>query len=148
MEKVLLIYDGDCRVCRFGMEVVRAFDLGHAFEFCPFGNPIAEERLAIVPEERRYESFHAATADGIVSGTDAARRTLEALPLGRIATLFGLHNTYPLIVRSRSLLGRLVPDVAAVVTCGRKPDARGNGKVELVASNGHGAEDRPHRRSG
>jgi predicted DCC family thiol-disulfide oxidoreductase YuxK len=137
VDKLMLIYDGDCRVCRFGMEVVRTFDLGHVFEFCPFGNPISEERLSLVPEDERYESFHAATDDAIFSGTDAARVTLEALPLGRIATMFGLHNAYPLIVRSRSLLGRFVPDVAAVVTCGRKPDARGNGKVEVAAANGH-----------
>ena len=36
------------------MEIVRAFDLGHALEFCPFGNPIAEERLSLVPEDERY----------------------------------------------------------------------------------------------
>jgi predicted DCC family thiol-disulfide oxidoreductase YuxK len=139
MDKLTLIYDGECRVCRFGMEIVRAFDLGHALEFCPFGDPISEARLSLVPEDDRYESFHAATADEIFSGTDAARVTLEALPLGRIATLFGLHNAYPLMVRSRGLLGRFVPDVAAIVTCGRKPDARGNGKAVLVAANGHGA---------
>jgi predicted DCC family thiol-disulfide oxidoreductase YuxK len=137
MDKLLLIYDGECRVCRFGMEVMRALDLGHAFEFCPFGNPISEERLTLVSEDTRYESFHAATSEEIFSGTDAARVTLDALPLGRLATLFGLHNAYPLLVRSRSLLGRLVPDVAAVVTCGRKPDARGNGKPETVVANGH-----------
>ena len=138
MSKLVLIYDGDCRVCRFGMEVVRAFDLGHALEFCPFGNPISEERLSLVPEDKRYESFHAATPDEIFSGTDAAKKTLEALPLGRLATLVGLHNAYPLIARSRSLIGRFVPDVAAIVTCGKKPDARANGKTELVSANGHG----------
>ena len=127
-DKLLLIYDGECRVCRFGMEVVRMLDLGHALEFCPFGNPISEERLALISEDMRYESFHAATHDELFSGTAAARMTLEALPFGRFATMFGLHNAYPLIVRSRSLLGRFVPDVAAIVTCGKQP---------AVASNGH-----------
>ncbi len=139
MDKLLLIYDGDCRVCRFGMEVVRTFDLGHAFEFCPFGHPVAEERIALIPEDLRYESFHAATSDEVFSGTDAARKTLEALPLGRIATVFGLHNAYPLIARSRSLLGRFVPDVAAVITCGRKLDVRTNGQPATVAANGRSA---------
>jgi predicted DCC family thiol-disulfide oxidoreductase YuxK len=125
-EKLLVIYDGDCRVCRFGIEVIRVLDLGHALDFCPFGNPIAERRLAELPADDRYISFHAATHDRLFSGTDAARVTLEALPLGRIATAFGLHNAYPLIVRSRSLLGRFVPDVAAVITCGK---AEGNGLV-------------------
>lgn len=128
-DKLLLIYDGDCRVCRFGMEIVRTLDLGHAFEFCPFGKPISEERLAPVPADERYESFHAATDDEIFSGTDAARKTLEAFPLGRLATLAGLHNVYPLIVRSRSLLGRFVPDVAAVVTCGRQSADTKNGRA-------------------
>jgi predicted DCC family thiol-disulfide oxidoreductase YuxK len=127
-DKLLVIYDGDCRVCRFGIEVIRVLDWAHALDFCPFGNPISEARLAVLPDEERYVSFHAATHDELFSGTEAARRTLEALPFGRIATAFGLHNAYPLIVASRGFLGRFVPDVAAVVTCGRS-DASGNGHV-------------------
>lgn len=130
-DKLVLIYDGDCRVCRFGMEIVRTLDLGHAFEFCPFGHPISEERLAGVPTDERYESFHAATDDELFSGTDAARVTLEALPLGRFATMLGLHNAYPLIVRSRSVLGRFVPDVAAIVTCGKEPARATNGHLRV-----------------
>ena len=125
-DKLLVIYDGDCRVCRFGIEVIRVLDLGHALEFCPFGNPIAERRLAELPLDERYISFHVATHDELHSGTQAAKTTLEALPLGRIATALGLHHAYPLIVRSRGLLGRFVPDVAAVVTCG---GPTGNGRV-------------------
>ena len=133
VDKLLVIYDGECRVCRFGIEVVRVLDWGHALEFCPFGNPIAESRLAELPEDQRYIAFHVAAHDELFSGTDAARVTLEALPYGRIATALGLHNAYPLIVRSRSLLGRFVPDVAAVVTCGRQSDPSVNGRAVSVS---------------
>ncbi len=132
-DKLLLIYDGECRFCRFGMEVVRNLDLMRALAFCPFGHAVAEERLAVVPLDERNESFHAATSGEVFSGTEAARKALEALPLGRIATAFGLHNAYPLLARSRSLLGRFVPDRIAVVTCGEKSDARGNGKITSLA---------------
>lgn len=138
MAKLLLIYDGECRVCRFGMSVVRAFDLAHAFEFCPFGKAVAEERLALLPDDGRYASFHAVTDEEIYSGTDAARKTLEAFPLGRVATLAGLHNLYPVLALSRGLLGRVVPDVAAVVTCGKPSDDQPSSHV-LGATNGHRA---------
>jgi hypothetical protein len=59
--------------------------------------------------------------------------TLDALPLGRIATAFGLHNAYPLIVRSRSFVGRFVPDVAAIVTCGKQRDPSVNGNAATVS---------------
>jgi predicted DCC family thiol-disulfide oxidoreductase YuxK len=132
-DKLLLIYDGDCRFCRFGMEVVRTLDLMRALDFCPFGNPVAEERLAVIPPDERYTSFHAATESDLFSGTEAARKTLEALPFGRIATAFGLHNAYPLLARSRSVLGRFVPDRLAVITCGDAPDPHHNGKLTAAA---------------
>jgi predicted DCC family thiol-disulfide oxidoreductase YuxK len=137
-ENLLLIYDGDCRFCRFGIQFVHTLDLRRALDFCPFGLPAAEERLSVLPEAERYASFHAATDDGLFSGTDAARKTIEALPFGRIATAFGVHNLYPVLAGSRSILGRFVPDMAAIVTSGRRPDPSGNGKVVSISAAGHG----------
>jgi predicted DCC family thiol-disulfide oxidoreductase YuxK len=128
--RLLLIYDGDCRFCRFGIEIVHNVDLFRALDFCPFGYDVAEARLATLPSEERYSTFHVATEDELFSGTEAARKTLEALPFGRIATAVGLHNVYPLLARSRGLLGRFVPDRRAVNTfADRERVAAGNGRA-------------------
>lgn len=117
-ERLLVIYDGDCRACRFGIEIVRRWDVRGELAFCPFGHPVAEARLAILPEDERYESFHASRGFDLHSATDAAREVLRVLPGGRVAAGLGLHNLYPLLARYRWIFGRLTPDRAATVTCG------------------------------
>jgi predicted DCC family thiol-disulfide oxidoreductase YuxK len=118
-DALLLIYDGDCRFCRFGIELLRRLDAREAFAFCPFGHPVAESRLAALPADERYDSFHVASSDGrLYSGTHAAREALRALPGGSLAIAFGLHNIYPLLARYRWLLGRLAPDGDRLITCG------------------------------
>lgn len=113
----LLIYDGDCGFCRWGMHVVRRLDRAGVFGFCPYGHPTAEAILSRLPEERRYTSHHAFRDEVLYSATDAARVTLEGLPLGRIAVAFQLHRLYPLIAGNRGLLGRLVPHRSVLNTC-------------------------------
>lgn len=113
----LLIYDGECGFCRWGMHVVRQLDRGGVFGFCPYGHPMAEAILGRLPVQRRYTSHHAYRDDVLYSATDAARVTLEGLPLGRIAVAFRLHRLYPLIARNRGLLGRLVPHRSLLNTC-------------------------------
>ncbi|MGH2760408.1 MAG: thiol-disulfide oxidoreductase DCC family protein [Actinomycetota bacterium] len=115
--RTLLIYDGECAFCRWGMHVVRRLDRGGVFGFCPYGTPTAESILSRLPAERRYTSHHA-FRDGVLhSATDAARVTLEGLPLGRIAVALQAHRLYPLIARNRAVLGRLVPHRSLLDTC-------------------------------
>ena len=115
--RVLVIYDGECRFCRWGIEWVQRLDARNALEFCPFGRPAAEEALAALPAEHRYESMHALVSGRLYSGTEAARIVLQHLPLGGISAEVGLHRLYPLLVRGRPLLGRLVPHRPAVSNC-------------------------------
>jgi predicted DCC family thiol-disulfide oxidoreductase YuxK len=116
----LLIYDGDCGFCRWGMHVVRRIDRAGVFGFCPYGHPVAESILSELPADKRYTSHHA-FRDGILhSATAAARVTLEGLPLGWVALALQLHRLYPVIARNRSLLGRLVPHRSVLNTCGRE----------------------------
>jgi len=116
---VLLIYDGACRFCRFGIDIVRTLDVTKALGFCPFGEDEAERHLEELPEPERHDVFHAYKDDVLYSGTDAARVTLEALPLGFIPVALGLHNLYPLLANNRGIFGRFVPDRAAANTCSR-----------------------------
>ena len=117
MTSTVLVYDGECGFCRWGMHMVRRLDRRHVFGFCPFGHPEAESLLSRLPAERRYSSYHA-LRDGVLhSATHAARVTLEGLPLGRLAVVFQLHRFYPLIARNRALLGRFVPRRSVLNTC-------------------------------
>ena len=116
--ELLLVYDGECGFCRFGIDVIRRFDRHGVFGFCPFGHPIAEGLLADVPEEARYEQMHLATPSGLLSGTDAAKAVLRELPFGRLASRVGIHRLYPLIVRYRWVLGRFISQSPALVSCG------------------------------
>ena len=113
----LLIYDGDCGFCRWGMHVVRQLDRNGVFGFCPYGHPTAESLLSRLPEERRYTSHHAYREGVLHSATDAARVTLEGLPLGWLAVTLQLHRLYPLVARNRGRLGRLVPHRSVLNTC-------------------------------
>lgn len=116
----LLIYDGDCGFCRWGMHVVRRLDRAGVFGFCPYGHPVAESILSELPPDKRYTSHHA-FRDGILhSATAAARITLEGLSLGRVAVALRLHRLYPFVARNRAFLGRLVPHRSALNTCARR----------------------------
>jgi predicted DCC family thiol-disulfide oxidoreductase YuxK len=116
--RLLVIYDGDCRFCRFGIHLVRKLDRRGMFDFCPAGNPVAESVLVGIPSEERYKQMHVATPTGLLSGTDAAEAMLKELPFGHLLRSVGLHRMYPLLARYRWALGRLSPHLPAVVTCG------------------------------
>jgi predicted DCC family thiol-disulfide oxidoreductase YuxK len=118
--QVLVIYDGDCRFCRWGIEWVQRLDVQNALAFCPFGQPEAEAALADLPADRRYESMHALVNGRLYSDTEAARLVLQRLPLGGVSAALGVHHLYPLLARHRLTLGRLVPDRPAASTCGER----------------------------
>lgn len=121
--RTVLIYDGDCGFCRWGMHLVRRLDVGKFFTFCPFGRPVAEEALSRLDPEKRYSSYHALAGEVLHSGTDAARVTLEGLPMGKVLTALSLHRLYPLIAVNRATLGRLVPGRPIIDDCSRRPES-------------------------
>ena len=117
--ELVVIYDGECRFCRFGIGIVQRLDRRRVFDFCPFGHPLAESALRNVPEAERYEQMHLATPSGLLTGIDAARAMLIQLPFGGLTSALGLHRLYPLLVRYRWALGPLVPETQPAGTCGR-----------------------------
>jgi predicted DCC family thiol-disulfide oxidoreductase YuxK len=116
-QQILLIYDGECGFCRWGMHMIARLDHHGVFRYCPFGSAIAESYLAELPPTERYASFHAHREGVLHSATAAAKLTLEQLPFGRIAVALGWHNVYPLIAANRGRLGRLFPYRSVVNTC-------------------------------
>lgn len=77
----------------------------------PFDDPRAVRILAVLPEELRHSSVHAADARGLISATGAFRVTLGRLRWGWILLATGTYRMYPWVVRNRSHLGRFVPDL-------------------------------------
>ncbi len=117
MDPTLLIYDGQCGFCRWGMHVVRRLDTRGVFTFCPYGHPLAESYLSELPASKRYASHHAVRAGKLVSATEAAKLTLEPLPFGRVAVALRVHRLYPIIAANRAFLGRLFPHRSLLTTC-------------------------------
>jgi predicted DCC family thiol-disulfide oxidoreductase YuxK len=120
--EVVVIYDGGCRACRWGIDRVARIDKAGALGFCPFGHPFAESNLRRLPPDDRHRSMHAVVGKRLYSGTDAARVILRALPFGNVTTAIGLHYGYPLLAKLRGLVGRFAPDVPAVLNCGEQHD--------------------------
>jgi predicted DCC family thiol-disulfide oxidoreductase YuxK len=114
---VLIIYDGDCHFCRWGIHLVERLDRRDVFGFCPFGHPVAESHLSELPPDRRYSSFHLVDDGELFSATEAAKRALAQLPLGRLAVRLGAHRLYPLVAANRAFLGRFVPSRSVLNTC-------------------------------
>jgi predicted DCC family thiol-disulfide oxidoreductase YuxK len=114
----VLLYDGECRVCRFTARLVVRLDTTHAIAILPLQDPAAEPLLEPLPEEERLATWRLARADGSLAGYGAGvPELLVAMrltrPLGRalaLAPAGALDASYRLVARNRSRIGRLVPD--------------------------------------
>jgi predicted DCC family thiol-disulfide oxidoreductase YuxK len=95
----VLLYDADCRFCRFAARAVAWLDRGERLAFLPLDDPAAVPLMASVPAEERLASWRLVRRDGSVRGRAWIR--------GRIPDA-----AYDLVARNRGRLGRLVPDGA------------------------------------
>lgn len=65
----------------------------------------------MLPPEVRHASVHVADDRGLASATEAFRVILTRLRGGRALSALGLYLLYPWVVRNRSRIGRLVPNL-------------------------------------
>jgi predicted DCC family thiol-disulfide oxidoreductase YuxK len=93
----VLLYDADCRFCRFAARVVARLDRRRRLAFLPLDDPAADPLLESVPAHERLASWRLVRRDGSVAGYGLVR--------GRLAD-----RAYGLVARNRGRLGRLVPD--------------------------------------
>ena len=118
-EHVVVLYDEDCRWCRWSVARLVPFDRDRRLRLVPIQGPEGDRLLAGVPEAERLASAHAVTPDGCVhSGGDAAAPIAAALP----ALSFGApllralpgptRAAYGLVAGNRSRLGRRLDDDA------------------------------------
>jgi predicted DCC family thiol-disulfide oxidoreductase YuxK len=114
----VLLYDGECRLCRFTARVVARLDRREELAILPFQDEEAAPYLAGLPMSERSATWRLARPDGSLAGYGAgAPELLAAMGVTRqVGRLLGrvpdsvLDRLYALIARSRGTLGRLVPD--------------------------------------
>lgn len=114
----VLLYDADCRICRFTARAVVALDRDEALAVLPLRDPAAEALLAAVPEDERLETWRLARTDGSLAGygvgvPELLSSTRLGRPAGRLLGLVPgrwLDAAYRLVARNRGRIGRLVPD--------------------------------------
>jgi predicted DCC family thiol-disulfide oxidoreductase YuxK len=114
----VLLYDAECRLCRFAARTVARLDRLQELAFLPLQDPGAEPLLAPVPECERRSSWRLALPDGTLAGYGAGATELaRAMRLTRpAARLLGpvpdgvLDAVYRAVAGRRGALGRLVPD--------------------------------------
>lgn len=110
-EPLIVFYDGNCRFCRAGVTMARWAARAPGLTCLPFDHPRAVAVLDVLPPDARHAAFHALDGPRLYSATAAFRELLLRMPAGRLACELGLFRSYPWIVRNRSRLGRLLPDV-------------------------------------
>jgi predicted DCC family thiol-disulfide oxidoreductase YuxK len=114
----VVLYDADCRFCRWAARTLVRLDRRERLAFLPFDDPQAGALLAPLTANR-MESWWLAQEDGRLLGGAAAGVSLLAhLGARRSAVLAErrehlLERLYETIAARRGRLGRLVPDGAA-----------------------------------
>jgi predicted DCC family thiol-disulfide oxidoreductase YuxK len=105
-----LLYDSDCRFCRFIARIVVRLDRHDRIAYLPLQDREARRLLPDLTDAQRMASIHFVEADGQRASAGAAfARMLGHLGVPpRPARLIGL--LYRPVAHARGVLGRLVPD--------------------------------------
>jgi len=114
----VLLYDGECRFCRFAARCVIRLDRRQELAFLSLQDDKAAPLLAALPANQRLATWRLAQPDGALSGYgNGMRELLETMRLARSARPLldrvpdsVLDVVYGVVARNRGTLGRLVPD--------------------------------------
>jgi predicted DCC family thiol-disulfide oxidoreductase YuxK len=114
----VLLYDADCRICRFVARAVERLDRDRELGLLPLQDEAAAPLLAPLAEDERLASWRLALPDGSLAGRGAGGpallRTMRLTrPAGRLLALVPaavLDTAYDVVARNRGRVGRLVPD--------------------------------------
>ena len=81
--EALLLFDGECRLCRRAVRWVRAWDLARRIVCLPYQHPLVPRVLPDVPPSRlASEMLFVAPSGARHHGLDGLRRLLRLLPGG------------------------------------------------------------------
>jgi predicted DCC family thiol-disulfide oxidoreductase YuxK len=122
VRRATVLFDGDCGLCRWSAEKLRRWDRAGALGFATLDSLAADEMLAGMDRETRFDSWHLVGVDGRVWSAGAAiPETLRLLPggapLGWLASLSPAltERAYRSVSRHRVQLGRLLGRQACAV---------------------------------
>lgn len=113
-QRPVLIYDGECGICRRSVRWVRARDPEHRVETIPYQDPSVGRRFPEIPAERLEAAIQLVRPDGRrFEGARAVEELLGLLPGWRIpALLFRVpgvrrlaRRVYARVARSRRRFG-------------------------------------------
>lgn len=117
--RLALLYDDDCGFCRWALGWVLRWDRRRRLRPVAIQSPEGQRLLAPIAEDRRLDSWHMVDGAGIVrSAGAAAPALLRLLPGGGPLAALAAHaprltqGSYERVVGRRSMLGRLVTEVA------------------------------------
>ncbi|MGH2594550.1 MAG: thiol-disulfide oxidoreductase DCC family protein [Actinomycetota bacterium] len=123
MGEMILLYDGDCGVCRWSVTRIVAWDRAHRVRAAPLQGEEAARLLVDVAVDQRMASAHVVSPNGrVYSGGAMADPLLRSLPGGRpLAALAramprATEHAYRLVAGNRDRLGRRL----GVNTCSPK----------------------------
>jgi predicted DCC family thiol-disulfide oxidoreductase YuxK len=115
--RATLFYDADCRLCRWAVAKILAWDRARAIRFVALQDRAEAERLlSPMDEETRMTSWHLVTSEGRVhSAGKGVAPLLRLLPGGgppaRVAAAAQplTDRLYDFVAARRAAFGRLVP---------------------------------------
>lgn len=118
MARPVLLYDAECRLCRFAARAVLRLDRERELGVLPLQDPEAASFLEPLPKEERLTSWRVEQPDGSLTGLGAGvvpllRAMRLTRPAARLVALIpdrALDAAYGAVARHRSMLGRAVPD--------------------------------------
>jgi predicted DCC family thiol-disulfide oxidoreductase YuxK len=99
-ERVTLIYDGECGLCRRAVDRVRAWDRSGRFTYVAFQDPAVERFGIALPA--LAAAMHLVLPDGrVFAGADAVPQILRRLPgKGWLAWMFVVPGVLPVARRA------------------------------------------------
>jgi predicted DCC family thiol-disulfide oxidoreductase YuxK len=117
MADATVLYDRDCRFCRWSVARLRAWDRRNRIRLVEIQSPEGQGLLSDLPPDERTSSAHAIDPAGERhSGGAAAPPLLRLLPGGRplaslLAALPGpTDRAYRWVAEHRAALARLIPE--------------------------------------
>jgi predicted DCC family thiol-disulfide oxidoreductase YuxK len=113
--RAVLLYDRECRFCRWSLRLVLAWDRRGRVRALALQEPEAARLLAGVPEERRMESWHLVAPGGqLNSAGRAVAPLLDLLPRARLPAALArafpgaTDRAYRFVADHRATLSRIV----------------------------------------
>jgi predicted DCC family thiol-disulfide oxidoreductase YuxK len=84
VRRSIIIFDGECGLCRHSVEWIRARDTGDVFEYLPYQSEELETRFPGISRSACARALHLVREDGsVLVGADALPAILARLPRWR-----------------------------------------------------------------